>query len=627
VGVSLEQLSYWDLDTGGTPALFAEGLRADVDKIIALRREIAATPVRDTRDQAHKAYLLGKAEAIAHDLRRGSDMLLASYYNDLRPTDQASLRQALLHAHRDGADVPPEWTEAADLDGLRPFHWQLEFPEVFLDEGRDGFDAFVGNPPFIGGRRVRETLGDRYRELLYALYSGSSGNADYCAFFFLRGFGRLQRGGTLGLIATNTIAQGDTRQTGLEKIVKEDGMIYNATNNQLWPGQAAVSVNVVHIVKGKIAPPFTLDAKSVQHISSSLDSRKVVGDPYSLAVNRAKSFIGYFVNGMGFVLSPKEAQTLIEKDLRNENVLFPYLSGQDLNTSPNQSPSRWVINFFDWPLEKAETYTEPMAIVREKVYPVRAKVRRKAHREYWWHYGDKRPALYEAIKPLSRVLITAQVSKYSLFAFHRNDIVFTHKIIVFPFEDVHWFAILQSDIHECWARTYSSTLETRMSYTPRDCFETFPFPQSPIPNLQSLTTIGETYHEHRRQIMLDRQEGLTKTYNRFHDPAEAASDIARLRELHVEMDQAVAAAYGWDPSAGSGQVLNLEHGFHETPQGVRYTISQEARWEVLDRLLALNHERYAEEVKAGLHEKKKRKGGRRASKREKKTDEKQPRLL
>ncbi|HET8843871.1 MAG TPA: hypothetical protein VFN35_20575, partial [Ktedonobacteraceae bacterium] len=128
-----------------------------------------------------------------------------------------------------------------------------------------------------------------------------------------------------------------------------------------------------------------------------------------------------------------------------------------------------------------------------------------------------------------------------------------------------------------------------MSYTPTDCFETFPFPTI----VDSLESIGERYYTHRQSIMLTRQEGLTKTYNRFHNPAEHAPDIAQLRELHKEMDEAVARAYGWED-------LPLEHGFHETKQGMRYTISEEARREVLDRLLLLNHQRHAEEVAAGL---------------------------
>ena len=124
-----------------------------------------------------------------------------------------------------------------------------------------------------------------------------------------------------------------------------------------------------------------------------------------------------------------------------------------------------------------------------------------------------------------------------------------------------------------------------MRYTPSDCFETFSFPL----DLSGLDNIGERCYAHRQGVMQSRQEGLTKTYNRFHDAEESAEDIERLRELHMEMDQAVAGAYGWGD-------LDLGHGFHETKQGVRYTISEEARREVLDRLLLLNHERYAEEV-------------------------------
>ena len=133
-----------------------------------------------------------------------------------------------------------------------------------------------------------------------------------------------------------------------------------------------------------------------------------------------------------------------------------------------------------------------------------------------------------------------------------------------------------------------------MRYTPSDCFETFPLPLMTV-NLES---IGECYNAYRRQIMHSRQEGLTKTYNRFHNPDETAEDIQKLRDLHIEMDRAVAAAYGWTD-------LDLGHGFHETKQGLRFTISESARREVLARLLKLNHERYAEEVAQGLHNKKK----------------------
>jgi len=236
--------------------------------------------------------------------------------------------------------------------------------------------------------------------------------------------------------------------------------------------------------------------------------------------------------------------------------------------------------------------------------------KRKAYRINWWQFAEKQKSLFQSIDGLQQVIACAQGSKHLSFTFLPRNYIFDQKSIVFSFEDKFHFAILQSNIHGEWVWRYSSTMRNAgISYSHTDVFRTFPFPSpkpgTPIPTLE---TIGETYHEHRRQLMLDRQEGLTATYNRFHNPEETVADIARLRELHVEMDNAVAAAYGWAD-------LDLGHDFHETPQGLRYTISESARREVLSRLLALNHARYEEEVKAGLHAKKgSRKGAKLAKK-------------
>lgn len=133
-------------------------------------------------------------------------------------------------------------------------------------------------------------------------------------------------------------------------------------------------------------------------------------------------------------------------------------------------------------------------------------------------------------------------------------------------------------------------MRTDVRYTPTDCFETFPQPDLTA----AIAELGARLHEHRSALMLDRQEGLTKTYNRVHDAGESSDDIAELRTIHVALDHAVRDAYGWDD-------LDLGHGFHETKIGTRFTFAPVPRQEVLDRLLELNHERYAEEVRQGLH--------------------------
>ena len=225
------------------------------------------------------------------------------------------------------------------------------------------------------------------------------------------------------------------------------------------------------------------------------------------------------------------------------------------------------------------------------------KNKRKERRDRWWQYAEKCPALYRTIAGLDRVVVLSLVSNKVAFAIVQNRTVFAHKLAVFALNGLDDFAVLQSFFHYNWCWQYCSTMRTDLNYSPSDCFETFPFPDlSSHTPPTTLTEIGERYHTHRCRITMEHQEGLTKTYNRFHTPDETAEGIQKLRQLHVEMDNGVAAAYGWAD-------LDLGHGFHETRQGVRFTISESARREVLARLLKLNHERYAEEVKQGLHEK------------------------
>jgi hypothetical protein len=484
------------------------------------------------------------------------------------------------------------------LNGQRVFHWPLEFPEVLVERG--GFDAFVGNPPFMGGKKITGNVGDEYREYLVTrLAHGQRGHADLCAYFFLRAQQLLRDQGQMGLLATNTIAQGDTRQVGLEQLTSNGCVIPRAVPSRKWPGTANLEIAHVWIHQGPWQGKFSLDEKPTQGITAFLTpSGSVTGTPYRLKANEGKSFIGSYVLGMGFVLEPEEAQRLILKDSRNKDVLFPYLNGEDLNSRPDQSPSRWVINFFDWPIEKAQEYPDCYKIIEERVKPERTRkndkgefVLRKPLPQKWWIYADKRPALYATIAGLERVVVCPLVTKYLSFIFAASNIVYMHKLCVFAFDDATILALLSSNFHESWARKYSSTLETRLNYSPTDCFETFPFPH----NATLLRIIGEKFTEHRCQTMLVRQEGLTRTYNRFHNPSETTDDIQKLRDLHVEIDKAVAAAYGWTD-------LDLGHGFHETKQGTRFTISESARREVLSGLLKLNHERYEEEVRQGLHD-------------------------
>lgn len=529
---------------------------------------------------------------------------------------------------------------------LRFFHWPLEFPEVFLAssewgvanrewglESRSrevasdtdipfathhspfaihhspfaspGFDVVLGNPPFMGGLKISGTFGPRYRYWVEYSFAPFGGTADLCAAFYRRAFNLLKPGGRLGMVATNSIGQGDTRESGLAVILREGGTITFARRFIKWPGAANVEVNLVAIRKPHHSPFATrhspiLDGQPVDFISSRLDDQPEA-EPRRLPQNEGKAFQGDIVRGIGFVLEPAEAEALLAKDPRNADCLFPYLNGEDLNSHPEQKPSRWVICFHDWPLERACEYPELLRIVEERVKPERERLRGpgdKRNRENWWQFGAYRTGMRQAIAPLRRVLVRALTSEMHIMTFVPKGWIYSHALGVFAFDDDYHFALLQSGVHEVWLRKQASSLRTDVRYTPTDCFDTFPFPpeeyrrmangewrvESMPEPFRRAAILGAEYHEHRRQIMLARNLGLTKTYNLFHEPTCHEDDIQRLRELHVEMDRAVLACYGWED-------LDLQHDFYRNDRGqVRFMPSEKARREILFRLTALNEE-------------------------------------
>ncbi len=388
------------------------------------------------------------------------------------------------------------------------------------------------------------------------------------------------------MVATNTIGQGDTRQGGLAVIVKTGGTIISAHRFVKWPGVVNVEVNLVAVRKGAWQRPCYLDGRPVPSISSRLDDGPEI-DPKPLPVNKGKAFLGSRVRGIGFVLDPEEAEALIAKEARNRDCLFPYLNGQDLNTHPEQKPSRWVICFFDWPPEKGSQYPDLWRIVEQRVKPERETVKQAKDRENWWLFQDYRKG--ESLVSLRRVLVRSRVSELHAVAFVPQGWIYNEQLVVFAFDDDYHFALLQSSVHEVWLRKQASSLRTDVRYTPTTCFDTFPFPPTEYGRIEKMPEafqeagrIGAEYHEHRRQIMLARQLGLTKTYNLFHNPDCTDRDIVHLRELHAEMDRAILKCYGWED-------LDLQHGFYQNERGqTRFSVSPEARREILKRLLDLN---------------------------------------
>jgi len=599
-----------------------------------LRRELEAIPVITVRDAEEKARLDAAATSELHALRIVADLVVGSALRAELPNQHAAEDQIAASAPIIVAALDPD--QPAELRSLalnqveqrarqaldagrpesaphrNPLHWPLAFPEVFVGQNRHGFDAMVGNPPFLGGQRITGAAGTDFRNFCVRwLADGQRGSADLVTYFFRRA---TQVSSGFGFLATNTISQGPTREVGLHQLAAHGWTIYRAVKSTPWPGEASLEIAKVWLTEQGWDGPLVLDKREVPGITSSLEpAGRVSGDPYRLKANANRSFQGSIVLGLGFTMSPEEAQRLIGKDPRNVEVLFPYLNGEDLNGSPTQAPSRWVINFRDWPEARARDYPGCFDIVEEKVRPERERNRYSVHaRKHWWQYERPRGELYDAIAELDRVLVITRVSKEMLPMFVAAGQVYADRLAVLAFNDYFHFGVLSSGIHWWWALTYGGKHETRPTYDPTACFEPFPVPlYSPI-----VDVAGRALDEHRAALMRRNYEGLTKTYNRTHDPDETSPGIQNLRDLHVALDVAVRDAYGWSD-------LSLEHGFHDTRQGRRFTLGPFARTAVLDRLLELNHRRYAEEVAAGLHDKKK--GGGKTRRRKPAIDA--PRLL
>ena len=286
-------------------------------------------------------------------------------------------------------------------------------------------------------------------------------------------------------------------------------------------------------------------------------------------------------------------------------LIFPFMGGEELNASPTLSPTRWVINFGERDEPQAEAFPELMSIIRTKVKPFRKKHGDALVARKWWQFARTRPDLRVAVSRLSRVLAVAEVGQQCAFAFLPTNIVYAHTMVLFAFDNYPAFCVLQSRLHEFWARFFSSSMKDDLRYAPSDCFETFPFPLN-WENNEMLERVGRDYYEFRVSIMVHNNDGLTKTYNRFHDCDEYDPDIVRLRMLHDAMDRAVLDAYGWTDLNPTCEFI-LDYEEEESEDGAsrkrkkpwRYRWPDDFRDEVLARLLALNQERAEQEKLAG----------------------------
>jgi hypothetical protein len=577
---------------------FSAGWRETLAEAAVLRRRITAQPVVTIRDVEYKTGLLRQAQDLARSLASVADAVTGVGLRVAKASsnDTAAAFIALqfavtydLTAVSDQAAIDLQQGRPEGVDRRMPLHWPLAFPEVFADAGEPGFDAIVGNPPFSGGQKQSATLGTDYLNWLQRWDGrGVKGSADLAARFVLRANRLLSQNGQLGYITTNTLVQGDTLEVGLLQATARGLTIRRGRSSHPWPSASAnleiVDVWASRAPVGTAAAPW-LDGELVPSIGPDLEPvGRVHGRPFRLKENEGIAFQGSNVLGLGFTMTADEAAKLIAVDGRNAECLQPYIIGKDLNQRPDSSASRWVINFHDWPLDQAEQYPDLIDIVRRTVKPGRDKQRDRQRRELWWRFTRPAPELYSAIAQHDYVLATPILSSTVMPVRVPTGPVFGHKCIVFATATFADLAFMSSDVHSVWVIRYTSTTRRDVSYSTSDAFLTLPRPQM----TDEIAAFGAQLDTSRRHLMLSRGWGLTTTYNRVHSPTDHDPDVQQLRDLHVQIDHAVLTAYGWSD-------LDLQIGHHETKIGTRWTVSREARFELLDRLLEENHRRHEAE--------------------------------
>ena len=437
-------------------------------------------------------------------------------------------------------------------------------------------NVIIGNPPYQSKNKMQQEFGLTYMNKVRAKYPDVPGRADYCVYWFRRAHDSLKEGGRAGLVGTNTIRQNYSREGGLDYITDHGGTIVEAVSSQVWSGDANVHVSIVNWVKGQAPGPKRLTRQlgdrldspwqihELACINTALSPREDVTKAQPLQVNSKSQacYQGQTHGHKGFLLYPHEADEFFQYDPATREVVFPYLTAEELFASKPPSPQRYVIDFHPRNIVEVSHYEPLLQRIKNHVLPDREEAAKKEqkrneealfdnpnakvnnhHQNFlkrWWFLSYPRPELINKIAQIPRFVVCGQVTKRPIFAFVSSEIRPNAALMVFPLPDDYSFGILQSGIHWEWFTERCSTLTERFRYTSNTVFDSFPWPQTPTKkHIKNVAQAALNLRNIRQKAMSRHSLSFRELYRTLELPGQNP-----LKDAHETLDFAVRNAYG-----------------------------------------------------------------------------------
>jgi type II restriction/modification system DNA methylase subunit YeeA len=455
-------------------------------------------------------------------------------------------------------------------------------------------DAVVGNPPFLGDKKMIAELGEDYTFALRSAWPQVRGGADLVCYWFAAAWDRMAAGKLkrAGLVATNSIRGGASREV-LQPIAAH-GRIFEARSDEPWTVEgASVRVSLVCFDREPSVGGL-LNGEIVARINADLSrSQFDLTQAERIPLNLGIAFIGDQKSGP-FDIQGEQARSLLRSQGNphakpNSDVVRPWLNGMDVTRRPS---GRWIIDFGShMPMSEAALYEGPFGIVERDVKPTRLGLRRINHRDNWWIHGEARPGMRKALKPFLRFIATPRVAKHRLFVWLSLPTLPDCQLVVIARDDDTSFGILHSRFHELWSLRMGTFLGVGNDprYTPSTTFETFPFPEGLTPNIPAADYAADP----RAMAIAAAAARLNELRENWLNPADlvrrepevvpgypdrllpiddaAAKALAKrtltnlynarpawLDHAHRALNEAVADAYGWGDDWRAGLLTDDE---------------------------------------------------------------------